>query len=294
MKGIPRTPEGGGLLSDRERFTRLIDCGLPIADTADREAAEERFYAYMALSAPSRRLVVSYLTGDASGQRLMPSSLVETVTGVLPHCRLALSAGRASEEAETEAEAFEAAAALWRKETTEAPRCGPLFESGGSETGRSGFSSRYRVLERAGMTDRRPFIPRKWRGVFWQRDAALPSRVEAYHLCRYAYFCRYGLWAKARRPADLDALEFGTLAHYDGADGSRLCAGGFRRVDRNRVEADAHAAIDRYVEERMGGAEDKSNRFRYLLTRLHRICAALLWQVVRSCARAAFAPWITS
>ena len=176
-----------------------------------------------------------------------------------------------------------------------APRCGPLFESGGSETGRSGFSSRYRVLERAGDDGPAAFHSEEMAGAFFGKEMRLsPSRVEAYHLCRYAYFCRYGLWAKARRPADLDALEFGTLAHYDGADGSRLCAGGFRRVDRNRVEADAHAAIDRYVEERMGGAEDKSNRFRYLLTRLHRICAALLWQVVRSCARAAFAPWITS
>lgn len=41
-----------------------------------------------------------------------------------------------------------------------------------------------------------------------------PSRVEKYHLCRFAYFCQYGLKAKVRRPADLDAAEFGTLAHY--------------------------------------------------------------------------------
>ena len=47
-----------------------------------------------------------------------------------------------------------------------------------------------------------------------QRAAPLPSRVETYHLCRFAYFCRYGLRAKARRPADLDAAQFGTLAHY--------------------------------------------------------------------------------
>jgi ATP-dependent helicase/DNAse subunit B len=41
-----------------------------------------------------------------------------------------------------------------------------------------------------------------------------PSRVEVYHQCRFAYFCQYGLRAKPRKPADFDALAFGTLAHY--------------------------------------------------------------------------------
>lgn len=36
---FPRTPAGGGLISDRER-RRLIACGLPITNTADRETAE--------------------------------------------------------------------------------------------------------------------------------------------------------------------------------------------------------------------------------------------------------------
>ena len=32
--------------------------------------------------------------------------------------------------------------------------------------------------------------------------------------CRFRYFCRYGLGAKERRPAELDALEYGSLMHY--------------------------------------------------------------------------------
>ena len=40
------------------------------------------------------------------------------------------------------------------------------------------------------------------------------SQIEVYHQCRFKYFCRYGLGAKERRPAEIDALEYGSLMHY--------------------------------------------------------------------------------
>ena len=286
---FPRTPAGGGLISDRER-RRLIACGLPITNTADRETAEERFFAYMALSAPSQKLVVSYLTADAAGQRLMPSVLAETVTVLLPCCRRCFPPEGHPAEVETEAEAFESAASLWRRESEEGASLRALFEEDSEKT--EVFSSRLRVLERAGDDSPAAFRSSEIAGRFFGKEMRLsPSRVEAYHLCRYAYFCRYGLRARARRPADLDALEFGTLAHYVMEQTVPVYVReDFTGVDRNRTEKDAYAAIDRYVDERMGGVENKSNRFRYLLTRLHRICAALLWQVVRELRQSRFRP----
>lgn len=70
-------------------------------------------------SAPSQKLVVSYLTADAAGQRLMPSVLAETVTVLLPCCRRCFPPEERPAEVETEAEAFESAASLWRRESEE-------------------------------------------------------------------------------------------------------------------------------------------------------------------------------
>ena len=40
------------------------------------------------------------------------------------------------------------------------------------------------------------------------------SRTNLLQSCKFAYFMRYGLRAKARTRAGLDALEMGTFLHY--------------------------------------------------------------------------------
>lgn len=87
MKGYsPPIPLQGGLLSDRER-QQLIELGLPLAEPSEQQTVEERFFAYMALSAPSERLYVSYRCSNAAGETLTPSLLAETVSRLLPNCR---------------------------------------------------------------------------------------------------------------------------------------------------------------------------------------------------------------
>ena len=52
------------------------------------------------------------------------------------------------------------------------------------------------------------------RRLFGDHMKVSASQVEKYYLCRFQYFCRYGLRAKERRPATFDALEYGSLMHY--------------------------------------------------------------------------------
>ena len=40
------------------------------------------------------------------------------------------------------------------------------------------------------------------------------SRTEVYHKCPFEYFCEYGLKAKPRKEAQVDAALSGTLIHY--------------------------------------------------------------------------------
>ena len=74
---FPAYPTQNGLLSDRER-QQLIELGLPLAEPSEQQTVEERFFAYMALSAPSERLYVSYRCSNAAGETLTPSLLAET------------------------------------------------------------------------------------------------------------------------------------------------------------------------------------------------------------------------
>lgn len=95
--------------------------------------------------------------------------------------------------------------------------------------------------------------------AFFGRELRLsPSRVETYHLCRFAYFCRYGLRAKARRPADLDAAQFGTLAHYVMEKLLPVYVQlGFESIRKRQAMEDTEDAVREYVDTYMGGEENK-------------------------------------
>ncbi|MCI9415364.1 MAG: helicase [Clostridiales bacterium] len=283
---FPAVPAGGGLISDLER-RRLIEWGLPMADASEREASEERFYAYAALSAPSERLIVSYTLADSTGEKQAPSVIVEAVRRIVPHCRQLAFPSDIPEDIETETEAFERAASLWRDVSSKpGASLREVFRS------RKAFAGRLRMLERAAADRPAAFHSQETARRFFGDDMRLsPSRVESYHLCRFSYFCRYGLRAAPRRPADLDALEFGTLAHYVMEQlVPRYAERGFERVGRGEVHTSVEETVHRYVEECMGGLGNKNGRFLYLLTRLIRTCDALLWQVVKEMRESRFRP----
>lgn len=284
---FPAYPAAGGLLNDSDR-RQLIAAGLPMTDTGDLQAVEERFFAYAALSAPSDRLFVSYPLGNASGEALAPSSLVEQIRRILPGCAEIRPTDPDCLDVESEKDALSRLAPLLTRPTPASVAIERYFEE------QAAYAPRLAALRRAAQGKPAAFADSNLAKRFFGDDMRLsPSRVEKYHYCRFAYFCQYGLRAKARRPADLDAMEFGTLAHYVmevqlKAYTEQKTA--LASLSREQVFADAQKRVMDYVETVMGGTENKSARFAWLLTRLIATCGGLLWQVVRELAQSRFEP----
>lgn len=280
---FPAAAGAAGILSDAER-RRLIDLGLPLADAADRQIAEERFIAYAALSAPSHRLYVSYLT---SGENPAPSILVETVRRLVPGRRERSIPLQGSESIESAADAFTALALGWDRPDDElTATLHALFAD------QPAYHARLTAIGRAVSGKQKAFTDATAAQRLFGGDMRLsPSRVEAYHQCRFGYFCRYGLHAQPRRPADLDAAAFGTLTHYVMEQLLPVyTARGFQTIRREEAFTDATRTVERYIEEHMGGLANKTSRFQYLVTRLTRTAGTLLWQVVRELRQSRFVP----
>lgn len=280
---FPAYPSPQGILTDGER-RELIAKGLPLTDASDGKAMEERFIAYAAVAAPSEKLVVSYQKGNAAGDTLSPSVLVDSLRRILPNCRV--TEGGLPENAESERDTFECAASLWRQPTELAAALHHLFAA------RPDYQGKTAALDRAAARTPACFGDAEAAAQFFGKDMRLSaSRVETYHQCRFSYFCRYGLKAEPRREADLDALAFGTLTHYVM---ERLLPGytqeGFDGIRRQRAFEDAARVVQEYAEETMGGLEDKTSRFAALLERLSRVAGTLLWQVVRELRQSHFVP----
>ena len=97
-----------------------------------------------------------------------------------------------------------------------------------------------------------------------------PSKADKYFSCKYAYFCRYGLNAEKWQTEEFTAAEFGTFMHDVLENVAREVSegGGFRQYSDAQLEAMTAKYIKSYVLEAMGGLEDRSERFKYLFSRL--------------------------
>lgn len=278
---FPAYPATGGLLSDRERQA-LSEAGITLSDTGDRQAVEERLFAYFALAAPSERLYVSYLNGATEEGVLPPSALVEGVRRLVPQC--AELSG--TEMPESPADAFERLSERFGEPTGEQAALRAHFAADPVYAGRLAAMERAAEDRPAAFED-----PAVARAFFGDRMTLSASQVESFYRCRFAYFCRYGLRVQAPRPAELGGLEFGNLAHYVMQTVlPRYTAEGWEAVTRARVTADTAHAVDAYIEEYMGGTADKEARFLAQAVRLRRIVCALLWQVVSELRQSRFVP----
>ena len=281
---FPQSHASGGLLTDFDR-SRLIAMGLPLSQSIEQQAQEERFLAYTAMTSPSQMLVVSYKRQNAVGDALLPSALVGELRRMFP--TLSPQVEELSPFlAQAEKPAFELTALTWREPTVLSASLKALFEK------RAGYRQRLLALERAAA--RRPFAfadQEKAARLFGERMTLSATEIERYHLCRFAYFCRYGLHAKPRGKAEFNALEYGTAIHFLLERLLRVhppqeLAGG----SANSLQGEIDELLEEYVTTRLGGWSDKTPRFRYLFSRLAGTARILVQHLAEELLQSAFVP----
>lgn len=275
---FPAYPAGGGLFSDRERRT-LREAGMTLAEPCEQQAVEERLIAYLAVAAPSERLIVSYLTGGA--ESAAPSALVEAVQTLVPQAAVPQATAP-----EYTSEAFEELSVRLTQPDAQTAALRAYFAADPA------YAARWQAMQRAAAGEAAAFSdPAAARVFFGDRMTLSPSQVDKFYRCPFAYFCRYGLRVEAQRVAELSGLEFGDLTHYVMQTVlPQYTAAGFATVSREQTVADAARAVDVYMEEYMGGVADKSARFLAQAARLRQTIAALLWQVVQEMRQSRFVP----
>ena len=276
---LPAYPSTGGILTDYERL-QLIKAGLPMADSADRQTAEERFYAYSAVAAPSKRLVVTYHRRNGK-EEAYPSSLITEIERLVPHH---IKGDAHAIGSESEEDAFAAFAACYRENSADAAAYRAVFESIPTYRGRleamrrleDGFA--FRSADKA-------------RETFGDVMRLSPSQAENFYTCRFSYFCRYGLRLKPRRSAQVNPADVGTLAHYLLETLlPAYCREDIKRITREQITADTAKAVHDYVDTVMGGKDTRDAQFEVLVKRLTRQCDFYVWRVVRELQQSRFEP----
>lgn len=287
---FPKASEMRGILtaSDRRSLSAL---GIGLSAPSELAACEERFIAYSALTAATDKLYISYHRTRGANESMLPSviynniySLFDGENGGLPV--IDTDTLPADYFAETEESVFASyATAFSQRHTKKTERDFKTSLASLRTVVQSCDNYKSKLESLDSVVTERPFEiknPEIATELFGKQMGISASRVETYHHCAFQYFCKYGLNAKPREKAELNPAVAGTVIHFV----LEKIISEYGKDELLNMDADARKeAVDRwlliYLDETIGGFDDKTLRFKYLYNRLaftlydimNRLCA---------------------
>ncbi len=281
---LPKTPSSRGLLSDAER-EMLDGLGIELSASGTERLLMEQETLYHALSCPRSKLLLSYAVHDAAGKELRPSYLVGTIRRLLPGVPFVCGLQQMQyDRLEAERPALELAAAYLCGDRS--PAVAAAYRK---------YQRDERLLAACGSRQSRGPLtdPRTIDGLYGKAVHLTASRVDRFYSCRFAFFMQYGLKAKPRREARFSAPETGAFIHYVLENCLRCLGereGGAAAADERTVRAVLRRVVQQYIDEELGGIQDKSARFRYLFHRLASSMETILSGVLEEMRSSDFVP----
>lgn len=277
---FPAQHPPGGLLSIKER-EQLIDAGLELSASGIENAVREQFFAYFALTVPSRYLIVSYQSSDLLGRQKQPSSLIKRLQEIFPYLEEQPMSVRDMDRMVNRRLALE-----WMAENynSESPLQSTLWHyfSGTETAGRIGKAAagrRYHLADES-MAAR----------LFGSRIKLSPSRIEQYYNCPFAYFVSGGLGVRPRRKVEFSPLESGSVIHETLQVMVQRHGADLASIEEERIRGEIGEIIDGFLESRVRDKDKLPARFRYLFTRLVSTLTALMRRLGQELSQSRFQP----
>jgi ATP-dependent helicase/nuclease subunit B len=252
-----RMPEDG-LLSEREREW-LTDHGLMMAPGARRRLLDERFLTYLAFTAPSDHLWISWPLADEEGAALLPSEWIDRLKRRFPGLNVQMEN---AEPADTDPEAVQLGFAVHPGRAMthlltrlRLLRTGIPIAAGwwsvyhwllAHEPWRQRLQRQVASLHYA--NDEKPLSPETSLLLYGERLLASVSRMERFVACPFRHFAAHGLRLKERRLYRVDAPDIGQLFHAALRQTTeKLFALGEAAGDLALWQQEAAAAIERLL-----------------------------------------------
>lgn len=262
---FPNTVLSSGLLSDADR-TFLLNNDFKLYSCGEILNSQERYYAYMALCAPSDRLYVSYRASAEDGAE---SEIVVSLKSIFNESIVEKPCDDLSYEMlESDDNAFEILSSYYENnDNTLVATLKEYFK------GKNEYKNRLNAVDML-VTNDEISIENSTvcQGLFGKNMYLSASRIEDYYNCAFRYFCKFGLGAKKIAKAELDSMQTGTAIHYVleniikeyGSDG-------LVQLTDSQISVAVGSYLNRYLEEKLGACELINSRFKYQLLRLSKM-----------------------
>ncbi len=274
---FPSVPHASGVFSGYE-LKILSNNDISISEDFSDLASLETFMAYSCIASAADRLYITYPLADLLGNQFTQSSIVDEVCKILPN----ISAESAPDEYSVEnamlaiQPAFDAYAADLKKTF---PRLSVLRDIFAAD---ERYSEKLLSLERA--AENLPFrieSSKNTHALFGENLRISASQIEKFNLCRFSYFCSYGLRIRERRRAEINPMEYGTLVHFVLEQFFRK----FTKIEYSvmtdkQISDFVESALNSYTENYFGGASALSGSFMYRLKVVNQNLCMLLSHVI--------------
>ena len=283
---FPEQKNQGGIFSVAET-KKLQVAGLEIGDDIRKLTLEERFICYNALSSAEERIYLSYSTAGEGAEILTESECVRQIEAIFPKLRkINTNTEDLSELIESEESAFELMAKRWKLTDGRSQALKEYFRD------KKEYEGRLASIDRA-VNDKGSDIKNKdtAMSLFGKNMYFSASQLEVYSECPFKYFCKYGLRAKPRTKAQLDALTGGNVVHHvlemilsEYKDKS------FMELTGDEIDERIKYHLGEYMRLNIGDSESMPLRFNYLYSRMFKILKHLMERLTAEFGDSDFVP----
>ena len=220
---IPKKVENGGILSQLEREL-LLESGFTLAPTDRDKAFRQRFYLYLMLTKPSRKLVITTPRVGGDGKAVRISYLIDLIKGIFTEVKLnQIEEFSGSDKLLTKGNSYDYLIELLQKS---AKQQSPLTSDERSDLELLlAWAKREEKIDPVGLIDS---VFYAYTGEKVSKEVMLAvneafnedetvsgsiSKFEAYSNCAYRYFLTYILKLKEREEFELSAIDMGDFYH---------------------------------------------------------------------------------
>ncbi|MBE6990995.1 MAG: ATP-dependent nuclease subunit B [Ruminococcaceae bacterium] len=275
---MPSVPSSSSVISEDER-DELLTLGIELAPSVNERTERELGIIHSCFVSPTKELMVSYPEYADDGTELRPSMVVQRLKALFPSMNITRSS--VDDRLWSENTAFEAAFSNNNASALNWIRNDNLL------------CSRFEAIKEASNTSMTSLSQLSADLLYGQRIRLSATRIDKFNSCKFSYFMEYGLKASARKTAEFAAPEYGTFVHYILEN---LCThvkdnGGFKSFDKAELPSIVDTLTEQYVSTQLaGGLANKSQRFKYLFTRLQKSVRAVVENVFDELANSDFVP----
>ncbi|MBE6824062.1 MAG: helicase [Ruminococcaceae bacterium] len=283
---FPHTPVESGVFSQSER-AMLKDFGIEMSDSVMELIPTEKYLAYKALTCASEKLFISYYNFTLSGEKRTHSVIVSEIPSILQSPRLYTSVDSTIfDSLWSEKSAFDYFVSHYNSTDPDIKKLYEYFSA------KEKYSATINAIDKALSKDDIRINDKELSKKLFNTSMALSaSQVESFHLCKFEYFCKYGLRVRERRQAKIDSLEYGTLMHYLLEEFIKKHKDDdFNSITTDIIDAQVGDLLESYIETHLGGKEDKTKRFMYLYYRMKKTAVKIIERLVEEFSQSKFRP----